>query len=146
MQGICTFRMETLARPRPDPFHTHGVHGAAHMGMNGADDDDDDDAFARAEPLFRLVVGVAPSSDGLACAKDAGVPEAVLRRALEVKHAISARTAVRAVAAVGQAGDDALADPAARALLLAFLAGEDWGAVEGADAVAALADLKKQLT
>ena len=39
-------------------------------------------------PLFKLRKGVAPSSEGIPCARSAAVSEPILRRAVQIKRAV----------------------------------------------------------
>ena len=52
-----------------------------HHEGGGGDDDDEGALAAGGTPLFKLAVGAAKGSEGVACARQAGVPAAVLDRA-----------------------------------------------------------------
>ena len=42
-------------------------------------------------PLYKLGLGVSPSSEGIPCAKAAGIHERIIARAIEIKLAVSER-------------------------------------------------------
>ena len=67
---------------------------------------------------------MAPSSDGIGCARDAGVNAVCVNRAIEVKNAITAKVPIRPIATAGQ--QQVLADATHRQLLLQFLQVQDW--------------------
>jgi DNA mismatch repair ATPase MutS len=98
-----------------DDSWSFGVNDS-NNNSNGEEDDDDDDEQL---PLYRLRLGVAPSSDGIACARTAGVPTNVLRRAAEVKEAVSSRRPITALPALHRSS--VLQDAKHRALLKLFL-------------------------
>ena len=64
---------------------------ARRMTIHLPDSDDEDNAA----PLFKLENGVASSSAGLVCAKNAGVAHAVIDRAKEIIEAMRARKIIR---------------------------------------------------
>ena len=108
---ITTLCMEVHESPRrqcEDPF---------------GDPSDGEEAQEDAVPLYRLRVGVAASSEGLQCAKMAGVSQAVLARAAAVKRAIEKRE--RLPAAIMKTGAP-LQQRRSRSLLLGFMSQEQW--------------------
>jgi DNA mismatch repair ATPase MutS len=90
--------------------------------------------------LFRLIPGVASDSLGIACALKAGLPQAVVARAREVKSLIAAK---KIISPIGLSNNRIPADPSKRALLRAFLqrSKEDWAAAGDEAALAQLQDL-----
>lgn len=74
LQAVSCFRMETL---ETHPSTTSAAAVEDH-GYVGAD-------FQERTPLFKLKKGVATSSEGIPCARSAGVEEAILMRAAQVK-------------------------------------------------------------
>jgi len=46
------------------------------------------EAYVTSTPLYKLKLGVAGSSDGLACAEAAGVPLSIVQRAAQIKEAV----------------------------------------------------------
>lgn len=85
------FKMDSIT-------HTHRKDAVDDFGnpLDGQDGegegeggDGNTDRFAyTSTPLFKLKLGVASSSDGLACAEAAGVPMSIVRRAGQVKTAL----------------------------------------------------------
>ena len=61
---------------------------------NSEDEGDEDGTIV---PLFKLVPGVATSSDGLACAKLANVPNRIIRRSCEVLDAMQNDTPLKRI-------------------------------------------------
>ena len=53
--------------------------------------------------LYKLGLGVSPSSEGIPCAKAAGINERILARAIEVKLAVSERRELQPIGAVSDA-------------------------------------------
>lgn len=62
--------------------------------------DSDDDDGSQALPLYKLKLGLASSSQGIPCAKSAGIPEEIIARAYEVKAAIERGESITAVESV----------------------------------------------
>jgi DNA mismatch repair ATPase MutS len=61
------------------------LHMDSHRNVD-TDEFNDDNAEMR--PLYKLRLGVAPSSQGIACARSAGIPEPILQRAIEIKQSL----------------------------------------------------------
>ena len=77
---------------------------------NSEDEGDEDGIIV---PLFKLVPGVATSSDGLACAKLANVPTRTIRRSREVLDAIQSDTPLKRIEFKSESsleGEDALSN------------------------------------
>jgi len=77
-------------------------------------------------PLFKLELGVASSSDGLLCAKMAGIPKSIICRSEEILHAVKTGESIKPMS--GKKGIDALKSEQAKAALVHFFtvdAGED---------------------
>ena len=87
------------------------------MGIHIPEDKDQD-----AVPLFKLEKGVASSSDGLICAKMAGLRPDVLRRSEELLNAIKAGKSVSPL----DSASDIVEDGKAVRVLTEFLEKEDW--------------------
>lgn len=85
-------------------------------------------------PMFSLKMGVAASSYGLACARRAGIAEAVIRRAAEVTALLRANAAILPTEAFATR-PRRLAGEVALLALLRHLAGTDWSAAPTAAAV-----------
>jgi DNA mismatch repair protein MSH5 len=76
-------------------------------------------------PLYLLQLGVAPSSNGISCARNAGVSTSALDRALEVKECITSKRPIKALATFDR--NMMLGDQKHRDLLSLFLSVKDWG-------------------
>lgn len=81
-------------------------------------------------PLFKLRKGVAPSSEGIPCARAAAVPEPILQRAVQIKHAVLAHRPIPAHPALASA-HNVLQKPAYVKLLAMFMGVKDWGGAQG---------------
>lgn len=66
-------------------------------------EDSDADPARESLPLYKLGLGVSPSSEGIPCAKAAGINEKILARAIEVKLAVSERRELQPIGAVSDA-------------------------------------------
>lgn len=74
-------------------------------------------------PLYKLEVGVATTSDGINCAKHAGIPADVLARAEQIKMSVESQQAVPRPTDNTQ---DLLSDPKVLQVLQCFLQTDDW--------------------
>jgi len=85
-------------------------------------------------PLFKLVPGVATSSDGLACAKLGGLPAPLLDRAREIMELLEQGKPITAVAAAGDASGAQALGPGSvgRDILDLFLATPSFASADGA--------------
>lgn len=87
--------------------------------------------------MYKLRLGVATSSEGIACAKCAGMPPATLQRAEEVKENIKSRKPIQS----GQMRRNCILDnPKHKQLLQLFLKTEDWSTDRDADKLKKLID------
>jgi len=127
MCSISCFQMQTynpLSRDR----------GGARAGGRGDDycEVEDPSDWDECAPLFKLHRGVAQSSQGIACAKSAGVDETILQRATYIKSCVLSHSAIRPI--VNTQALDAIRDNAR--LITLFLSTNDWlqdGSQEGVD-------------
>ena len=92
-------------------------------------------------PLFKLRKGVAPSSEGIPCARSAAVPEPILQRAVQIKQAVLAHRPIPAHPTLGRA-HNVLQNPTFVQLLAMFLEVKDWGGAQGEEC---LEEFKKLL-
>lgn len=74
-----------------------------------------------ATPLFALKLGVAPSSEGLACARAAGMRSSILQRASNIKDAMTNKGPVRPIQRSNNLSTN---------LVKLFLQYEDWNVIE----------------
>ena len=58
---------------------------------------DDDFNELEATPMFKLGLGIAPSSEGLLCAKAAGMKDSILQRALNIKESMTNKIRIRPI-------------------------------------------------
>jgi DNA mismatch repair ATPase MutS len=110
MQKVSCFRMETLQQTSPSQ-------------------EDEGECYRERTPLFTLKKGVATSSEGIPCARSAGVSEDVLRRAAEVKRLVSSRQAIQPE---GSRSRSIVQNPRNVELLALFLKTQNWAGDEGA--------------
>lgn len=99
--GLLKFRMDYIL---PSDAASSGAAGAAER----TGDDTNDTASEDLVPLFKLVPGVATSSDGLACAKLGGLPAPLLARAHEVMGLLEQGKPIHPAASVNQGGGGAI--------------------------------------
>lgn len=92
-------------------------------------------------PLFKLRKGVAPSSEGIPCARAAAVPEAILQRAVQIKQAVLAHRPIPPHAAALHSTHNVLQNPAYLQLLEVFVSVKHWAGTEGEER---FEELKKQ--
>lgn len=109
MQRVSCFRMETLQ-------------------PSEGDDEDDGACYRERTPLFTLKNGVATSSVGIPCARSAGVEEAVLQRAAQIKHQVAQRHPIQPHASRARS---IFRDPRHAELLVKFLSTKNWTSDEG---------------
>jgi DNA mismatch repair ATPase MutS len=93
-------------------------------------DSDDDNDEEEVTPLFKLKLGVATSSEGIPCAKKAGIPIQIIERSQEVKANILGGKTIQT------SKTEVLSDPHHRLILRTFLETEDWMKDLGSDQVA----------
>jgi DNA mismatch repair ATPase MutS len=74
-------------------------------------------------PLFKLKMGVSASSDGLPCAKHAGIAPDILARAAAIKSSISTRSAIPANR---DRGRNMISGVQNKCMLKVFLKGLNW--------------------
>lgn len=60
------------------------------------------DQVVTVTPLFKLKLGVSASSEGIACARNSGLPEDVLSRANNIKECITQRTPIQRLSSVSR--------------------------------------------
>ena len=86
-------------------------------------DQDRDLGFGISEshPLYRLKVGIAPASDGITCAKKAGLPIDIIARAEAIKIAISNKRTIEVMTGIDSRMDELLKSERNREMLLMFL-------------------------
>lgn len=128
MRSISCFQMQTY-NPRSRSSSRGGGGGARGDDYCEAEDPSDWDECA---PLFKLHRGVAQSSQGIACAKSAGVDETILQRASYIKSCVLSHSAIRPI--VNTQALDAIRDNAR--LITLFLSTNNWlqdGSQEGID-------------
>lgn len=106
--------------------------GKSTTGNNGGDDESADDEVDEVTPLFRLEVGIAPDSEGIACAGRAGLQPELIERAKELKMKVQARQPIPAAHSVLTSRQQALVDNRYRGLLRLFLesTANDWATAE----------------
>lgn len=96
-----------------------------------------DTAGNEGTPLYKLRLGVATSSEGIACAKVAGVQTEILERAEKIKENIKARrpikTGLRQLSLTGSKKNRVLSNAKNRILLELFLRNESWAVEEHHD-------------
>ena len=124
--SISCFRMEVHEPNAADGGAGAGAGGGA--AFVGADEDFDA-GWEERTPLFKLKKGVAGSSEGIPCAHSAGVPDKILRRALEVKSCVLQRRPVQPSSA---RANSLLQNPQHVQLLSTFLGTQNWVGEEGA--------------
>jgi DNA mismatch repair protein MSH5 len=118
LQRVSCFRMETL--------------------LQASESQEDREGYQERTPLFTLKKGVATSSEGIPCARSAGVGEDVLRRAAEVKSLVSQRQAIQPV---GSRSRSIVQNPRNMELLALFLKTQNWAGDEGAENLGKFKDL-----
>lgn len=91
---------------------------------------EDADGFALPAPLYRLQLGIAPSSEGIACARLAGVVDAVIDRAQYVKETVTAKRPIKPNALYE---DQLLGGDKGRSILSLFLGTADWNSATAED-------------
>lgn len=122
MRSISCFQMQTYNPHSRD--RGGGARTGARAGGRGdeyceAEDPSDWDECA---PLFKLHRGVAQSSQGIACAKSAGVDETILERAAYIKSCVLSHSTIRPI--INTQSLDAIRDNAR--LITLFLSTNDW--------------------
>lgn len=122
MRSISCFQMQTYNPHSRD--RGGGARTGARAGGRGdeyceAEDPSDWDECA---PLFKLHRGVAQSSQGIACAKSAGVDETILERAAYIKSCVHSHSTIRPI--VNTQALDAIRNNAR--LITLFLSTNDW--------------------
>jgi len=103
MEAISCFRMEmhttTAAGAGADAGAGGGAGGGARAGTDASVDEHDSETgpkyWLEQTPLFKLKKGVASSSEGIPCAKSAGISDAILARARDVKARVSSRQPIQ---------------------------------------------------
>jgi len=114
---------------------------ASLIGESDDDMDNDESKDDEQTPLFRIRLGVAPDSQGIACALKAGVPVSVVNRAKQI------RCCIQTIVSIPVKPTDALGKRVAsrgRELLLMLLSHtpQEWS-VAGPNLLAAMRDLSK---
>lgn len=104
---VSTFRMDTYTRPiedfevdalnsREEVLAQRGQSGSITGGRVSTADSTGYGAYDPT-PLFKLRVGVSPSSEGIPCARNAGIPEHILTRAAVIKQCVTTKQAIHPV-------------------------------------------------
>ena len=101
--------------------------------------DSDDNIDNEALPLYKLRLGLASSSQGIPCAKSAGVPEEIIDRAYKVKAAIEQGASICAIESVSRSCLNSSSHRLAMKLLLEV----DWNRDDSGDALRELKSLLK---
>lgn len=122
LRKVSCFRMETMQQP---PALEDGEERV----------DDDGESYHERTPLYVLKNGVATSSEGIPCARSAGVEESVLQRAAQVKFLVSQRQPIPPVNARGRSLRQ---NRQHVRLLVVFLDIKDWLSDEGLKSIAEL--------
>jgi DNA mismatch repair protein MSH5 len=120
MQKVSCFRMETM------------LHRSAEVEGTGVNEGEE---YCERTPLYVLKNGVATSSEGIPCARSAGVEDAVLRRAAQVKYLVSQRQPIPPVAACSRS---LFQNSQHVRLLDLFLRVKDWLGDDGAKRICEL--------
>jgi DNA mismatch repair protein MSH5 len=76
LDSLSVFRMETVFDPATNPAAKHILH----------------------TPVYKLGVGICEDSQGMACAKEAGVPDEVLERSYHIKECMQSHALLRPLA------------------------------------------------
>jgi DNA mismatch repair protein MSH5 len=76
-----------------------------------------------ATPMYKLGLGIAPSSEGLLCAKAAGMKDSILQRALNIKESMTNKIRIRPIQNKG-------IDSTNLELVTTFLQTNDWNSQE----------------
>jgi DNA mismatch repair protein MSH5 len=118
MRSISCFQMQTY-----NP-HSRDRGGGARAGGRGSEycEAEDPSDWDECAPLFKLHRGVAQSSQGIACAKSAGVDETILQRAAYIKSCVLSHSTIRPI--INTQALDAIRDNAR--LITLFLSTNDW--------------------
>lgn len=137
---VSTFRMDTYSRPiedfeidelntREEVLAQRGQSdGRGVTNGTGTGPDGSLTGFGAYDPtpLFKLKVGVSPSSEGIPCARMAGIPESILARAAAIKHCVSTKQAIHPVPTQRA---NILSNVNVRRLVSIFLLVKDWTVV-----------------
>ena len=143
-EACIPFQMTTITRREAAKVRSGSGTGRPIASLIGDSDDDIDNDESKDDeqtPLFRIRLGVAPDSQGLACALKAGVPASVVNRAKQIRGCIQTKVSipVRPTDALGKrvARQD-------RELLRMLLSRspQEWS-VAGPNLLAAIRDLSK---
>lgn len=119
LRAVSCFRMETL----------DAQTGTADAGWTDEDPADFGTDFQERTPLFKLKKGVATSSEGIPCARSAGVAESILERAVQVKGNVLRHQPIQAHR--GGSTGRILQHAGHAELLRVFLQTKRWTAEEG---------------
>ena len=109
MQSVSCFRMEMMQLPV-------------------SQDQEEEDHYQERTPLYTLKKGVTISSEGIPCARNAGIHINILNRASEIKRNISKCEPIRSV---HTASSSVLYNAKNMQLLTLFLNTKDWIGIEG---------------
>ena len=81
MSCITPFMMQTYEEPST----------STEIGEHFYNEEEDEEVYKTSLPLYTLNIGVSPSSQGISCAKNAGIPNSVIDRACEIKRSIASK-------------------------------------------------------
>lgn len=81
--------------------------------------------------MFKLRKGVAPSSEGIPCARTAAVPEPILQRAVQIKQAVLAHHPIPPHPTALHSSHNILQNAAYLQLLEGFVGVKNWTGTEG---------------
>lgn len=107
----------------PEIFPSESMECVTLFNMACHESSDFDEKESLSMPLYKLKLGIGASSEGIPCARLAGIPTTVLDRAFEIKTAIQTRSFLNPL-------DDVrlkdIRDPLYRELLVTGLLTTDW--------------------
>ena len=142
LQSVSCFRMETL-----DVTHHQGEECFGRFGNNKLEsylqtkslvyflfcstESTLDLDYQERTPLFKLRKGVAPSSEGIPCARAAAVPEPILQRAVQIKQAVLAHRPIPPHPAALHSSHNILQNAEYLQLLEGFVSVKNWTGTEG---------------
>lgn len=127
MRSISCFQMQTYnPRSSSSSSSSRGGGGGARAGGRGDDycEAEDPSDWDECAPLFKLHRGVAQSSQGIACAKSAGVDETILQRASYIKSCVLSHSTIRPI--INTQALDAIRDNARLITLFLSCSTNNW--------------------
>ena len=135
--GGTPLRSSRVSESQQSP-HQHPLHLQQQQHQQQYETKTVEERETERTPLFKLKRGVARSSEGIPCAASAGVDEAILRRAAEVKHSVTNHQSIQ----VNRAQSNSLLENQKHVQLLCmFLQSKQWIGDAGAQRLSHFQDL-----